>query len=156
MRKSETNQVGKVDTQQDLFAVYGATAFYAQMFEIGLRTVLLAAHILRKSSSTRTRLEQISLQITKKNIGPLLKEIKARYSIQPQLEKSFNELREKRNYLIHHFFYKNAFRMVNDEGQKAMSLELKDLFFEFKMADEMTEIFGASNPQGFRVVRRGF
>jgi hypothetical protein len=127
-------------TKQDLFAVYGATAYYAQMFEIGLRSILLLAHILKNPSLTKIDLEQIGLEITKVNIGPLLTEIKKRYPLQTELEKSFNEFREKRNYLTHHFFFKNAFKMSSDEGRRAMTIELKDLFFEFKKADELTEI----------------
>ncbi len=130
----------KGDTKQDLFAVYGATAYYAQMFEVGLRSILLLAHILKKPSLIRLDKEQIGLEITKRNIGPLLVEIKKRYPLQTELEKSFNEFREKRNYLTHHFFFKNAFKMSSDEGRGTMVTELKDLFFEFKKADELTEI----------------
>ena len=131
------------DTKQDLFAVYGATAYYAQMFEIGLRSILLSAHILANPALKGEHLGPISLQITKSNIGPLLAEIKKRYPVQPELQKSFDGLREKRNHLIHHFFFKNAFRMVTDEGRKAMANELKDLFLEFKTADELTDILAA-------------
>jgi hypothetical protein len=156
--------MGKIDTKQDVFAVYGATAYYAQMFEIGLRSILLLAHILKKPSLNKKDLEQISLRITKKNIGPLIENIKERYSVQPELEKSFNEFREKRNYLTHHFFFKNAFKMVNDEGRKAMAIELKQLFLEFKKADEMTDTlarqirkdFGWSEEKFMAIVKKRY
>jgi hypothetical protein len=128
-----------IDSKEDVFAMYGATAYYAQMFEIGLRSILLLAHILKDPSMTKAGVEQRSLKITRSNIGLLLTEIKKRYPVQPELEKSFNELRVKRNDLIHHYFFNNAFRMTNDEGRKAVAVELKGLFIEFKIADELTD-----------------
>ena len=92
---------------------------------------------------TKEGVEQCSLKITRSNIGLLLTEIKKRYRVRPELEKSFSELREKRNYLIHHYFFENAFKMVDDEGRKAIANELKALFIEFKRADELTDILVA-------------
>jgi hypothetical protein len=128
------------NTKHDVFAMYGATAYCAQMFEDELQNILLLAHILKKSSLTRIGLERIGLKIKKAHIGRLLGEIKKHYSIPVELEKSFNEFREKRNYLTHHFFFKNAFKMLDNEGRKTMIIELKNLCLEFKKADEMAEV----------------
>ena len=120
--------------------MYGATAYCAHMFENELQNILLLAHILKKSSLTRIGLKQIGLKIKKAQIGRLLDEIKKQYSISIELEKSLNEFREKRNYLIHYFFFENAFKMLDNEGRKTMIIELKNLCLEFKKADEMVEI----------------
>ncbi len=120
---------------KEVYARYGLTSYVAQLFEVELGQFLF--HIIQMQAEPWTEEEADSIinDISQKTLGRLLNELKKKTTLEPELEQKLKDAVKNRNYLTHHFFYKNSFKFVTNRGQLEMIEELNSLREQFQEAE---------------------
>lgn len=126
--------------RKEVFAWFGGAAYQAQCFEVELHTLLLFVHQLKSSTMTTDGLKQIDTKLSKKNLGFLIQELKRNGEMHPDFEMLLNEYREKRNYLMHTFFFENSLKLLSKEGCEVMVEELQGIANSLREADEIATL----------------
>ncbi|MBC8286328.1 MAG: hypothetical protein H8E42_02515 [Nitrospinae bacterium] len=123
---------------KEVYARYGLTAYTAQLFEIELGQFLI--HVLQMQNLVRTveELDSIVNNISQKTLGFILNELKKKTKLEPRLEEKLKIAVDKRNYLTHHYFYKNSFKFFSKKGQAEMIAELNALRELFEEAENIS------------------
>ncbi|MBN2269940.1 MAG: hypothetical protein JXN61_04955 [Sedimentisphaerales bacterium] len=150
-----------VERRKDVFAWFGGAAYYAQCFEAELQTLLLLTYRLNHPNASLSDLDGIDIRISGKNLGALLQELGKSFTLHPEFSALLNTYREKRNYLMHHFFFDNARKLFSPHGCDAIVEELKELSRVFQEADaiaqemskRMRKLAGISEDQIDAIVR---
>ena len=126
--------------RKELFAWFGGAAYHAQCFEVELHTLLIFIHRLKNPTMTPDGVEHIDTRLSKKNLGFLIQELKRTGEMHPDFEALLDEYREKRNYLMHRFFFENSYKLLSKEGCEAMVEELQAIADSLREADEIAKL----------------
>lgn len=127
------------EIRKDLFAWFGSAAYTAQCFEIELCILLLLLHRLKDPGLTSQELNRINIKLSKKTLGALLRDMRSQLDIHPEFETMLNDYLNKRNYLMHHFFFDHAQNLLSINGCQRMIEELKAMYFTLKEADTIAQ-----------------
>lgn len=132
MLKSKEGQLNAV------FACFGSAAQRGLDYEIALEKFLLTFNKIFKKL-TQQDLEAIETELQKKTIGSLLKEFKKHVTVSDSTIKQFlDNARDKRNFLIHHFFRQRQAKFDTEKGRMEMLAELVSIEKELEMATKLT------------------
>ncbi|HWO56594.1 MAG TPA: hypothetical protein VNN55_03400 [bacterium] len=124
-----------VERRKEVFAWFGGAAYRAQCFEVELQSLLLLTYRLNHPSAPVSELDDVDMRLSSKNLGGLLRELGKHFTVHPEVSDLLNTYRDKRNYLMHRFFFDNARKLLSPPGCDAMVDELKDLSRVFQEAD---------------------
>jgi hypothetical protein len=125
--------------KKDVFAWFGVAAYAVQCFEVELCILILLAHRLKDPSLLSEHLEKIDIKLSKSTLGALLSELKSHLIINIDLQKILNNYREKRNYLIHQFFFNHSTDLLSKDGCLKMIEELKEIHASLMEANKVAE-----------------
>ena len=128
-----------VGRRKEVFAWFGGAAYHAQCFEVELQSLLLLTYRLNHPSAPMSDLDDVDMRLSSKNLGGLLQELGKRFTLHPEFSDLLNTYREKRNYLMHRFFFDNARKLLSPPGCDEMVDELKDLSQTFQEADAIAQ-----------------
>lgn len=128
-----------VERRKDVFAWFGGAAYGAQCFEVELQSLLLLTYRLDHLAAPIAELDEVDLRLSSKNLGRLIRELEKRFVVHPEFSALLGTYREKRNYLMHRFFFENATKLLTSSGCNAMIEELKELTQLFREADEIAK-----------------
>jgi hypothetical protein len=123
------------DHRKEVFAWFGAAAYYAQSFEVELQTLLLLVYRLHHPSAPLSELDEADTPLSKRTIGQLRKELEKHLTVAPEFSAILKVYGDKRNYLMHRYFFENARRLVSQQGCTAIVNELQSLSQTFREAD---------------------
>ena len=123
------------DDKKEVFAWFGGVAYHTQCFEYEFHTMLLLLHRIQKPGITQTELDKIDTKLSKKNLNYLITETKKLCEIDSDFEKSLHQYRNKRNYLMHHFYSDNSELFLTKQGCQQIISKLKEIDNEMKEAD---------------------
>ena len=126
------------DETKEVYAKYGLTAYMSQLFERELGTFLV--HIIQSQNLSWPLEKPTALfeHIPQKTLGHLLNELKKKIQLDPEIEQTLIDAVSKRNYLVHRFYYDNAYKFVSKKGQKEMISELDTMIELFNKAAEFS------------------
>ena len=127
------------EIRKEVFAWYGSAAYAAQCFEVELVILHTFLYILDNPNASSEDIEKIDLSLSKKTMGNLLRELEKRIVIHPEFKELLDTYREKRNFLMHHYFQERSGKFYSYEDCEHMIEELKDLSSTFKSADEIVQ-----------------
>jgi hypothetical protein len=130
-----------VERRKEVFAWFGGAAYHAQCFEVELQSLLLLTYRLNNPSAQVSDLDDVDMRLSRKNLGGLLRELGKHFSLPTEFSDQLNAYREKRNYLMHRFFFDNARKLLSPLGCAAMVDELKDLSRALGEADAIAQDF---------------
>ncbi|MGB9619227.1 MAG: hypothetical protein ACPL7K_02305, partial [Armatimonadota bacterium] len=125
--------------RKEVFAWFGGAAYHAQCFEVELQSLLLLTHRLDHPEAPISELDRVDMQLSSKNLGCLIRELEKRFVLRPEFSALLKTYREKRNYLMHRFFFENASKLLTPRGGDAMVKELKELSRIFREADAIAQ-----------------
>lgn len=111
---------------KEMFANYGLTAIAALSLEKAIW--LLVTAIDNIGRGTVVDINEIQKQLKehkRKPMGALIRDLQERIEINSELLNILNEAKEKRNYIIHHFFVERVNNLRNDPS--ALSNELRPI-----------------------------
>jgi hypothetical protein len=128
-----------VERRKDVFALFGGAAYHAQCFEVELQILLLLTYRLNHPNASVSDLDGVDVRLSNKNLGALLRELGKSLTLHPEFSALLNTYREKRNYLMHRFFFDNARKLFSPQGCDAMVEELGELSRVFQEADAIAQ-----------------
>jgi len=128
-----------VERRKEVFAWFGGAAYHAQCFEVALQSLLLLAYRLNCPGTLASDLDDVDVRLSSKNLGWLLRELEKYFTLHSEFSDLLNTYREKRNYLMHRFFFDNARKLLSPLGCDVMVNELKYLSQAFQKADAIAQ-----------------
>lgn len=146
------DDMNKEDLRRGVFACFGEAAYYAQLFETQLENLLLLVALAKDKNISPEKLEKIDTGLSRKSLGTLIAELKKHLELSPEFEESMRTYQEKRNYLMHDYFFKNAGKLALSSGCEAMAVELQAIVSLFNeavfIAQDMAEKLNTMIHQG--------
>jgi hypothetical protein len=131
---------------KELFEYLGRALYECQRLENVLASIICDLHILTGSIQGNDLLERLqafqklSDSKLKCTLGTLFKELKQKF---PNLDDKYNDLLcealEKRNEIVHRFFYKHWVAMITPVGRDVMLKDLKQSIETICAAYELSE-----------------
>ncbi len=128
-----------VQHRKEVFASFGGAAYHAQCFEVALQSLLLLAYRLANPDAPLSDLDAADARLSRKNLGHLIPALAKHVQLSPRFIDRLNFYREKRNFLMHRFFFENAMKMLSPRGCDAMINELNELTQLFREADSKAQ-----------------
>jgi|HubBroStandDraft_1064217.scaffolds.fasta_scaffold43834_4 hypothetical protein len=125
------------DDPKEVYAFFGLAAFYAQCFEQSMILLLLAVNLRRPKALQSKGRDELLKWFDKKSLGALITELKKVANVEVTLQKRLEDLLEKRNFLMHHFFPKNSMKTATDQGRRDVLDELRSLAQTFQDGDHL-------------------
>jgi hypothetical protein len=130
------------EQRRETFAHYGLAMYHAQCVEKSL--AILISTVLNKEfpHSNPDRRDAMMDEALEKTIGRLLKRLRSKISVPPNLDKNLENAREKRNWLAHDFFWDRAGKLLTSKGRNSLIDELTSLSdFFLKVDAHLTSIY---------------
>ncbi|MCL4456537.1 MAG: hypothetical protein M1406_03905 [Nitrospirae bacterium] len=150
---------------KEMFANYGLTAISALSLEKAIWLLITAIDNLGKG--TILDINEIQKQLKehkRKPMGPLIINLQKRIEINNELLVILDEAKERRNYIIHHFFVERVDNLRNDPSALSNELHpIRDLFCDAhskidslleRIIAEMHKPFDQVNPEIRRILKR--
>jgi hypothetical protein len=123
---------------RDVYNNFGVAAYYAQCFEKGLCNFLVHHKIPR--GVTLEEYETAERSIHKRTLGQLLQAARPFLVFADTANEAlFNEAVDKRNFLLHDYFWERAFTIDSPDGRARMLAELTELRSLFQRANRVVE-----------------
>ncbi len=135
---------------RELYVAYGQAAEMAQVMELEAGNLALAYCTLvfdldNITPGDRYAFNALTDDVDRRTFGYLLKHIRGMGTISEDIERTLNEALEKRNYLTHKFFRTHNFAIHSEDGRKAMTAELDEIYkalsFAHSVLSGMTHAF---------------
>ncbi len=120
---------------KEVYAFYGLAAYCGQLLEKGLVN-LMSTLRTEGVSITREQFDKIFASYDRLTLGVLLRDARKMIDIPLQTDQILAEALEKRNFLVHHYFFQRAPAFMTEAGRKNMIEELQGFSGLFQMADE--------------------
>lgn len=115
--------------------LFGAAAYYAQLFEESLADFLVAFHRLIREEP-EDKLAALEKNLTERTMGQLLDQLKHRIELpDAEILGELTSLKDSRNDLMHHFFRRRKMDVWQADKQLEIVEELATLGLRFKRAD---------------------
>jgi hypothetical protein len=134
--KEEYNLEDEDGKHKLVYAYFGLAIYYGQSIEVTFSIMLWTDRIFKKRAKTNKEVNEIIdfLENSKKTMGNLINEVKQNYNIPKPLIDKFDNLLNRRNYLIHKNFKLHIEKFYSEIGQ----LEMIKYFCDF--VDEIEEV----------------
>jgi hypothetical protein len=132
------------EIRKEVFAWFGGAGYAAQCFEVELCTLLLLVRRLKDPSATRQHLEDLDTKLSKRNLGTLLRELAKHLTIRPDFQAMLDGYLDRRNYLMHRFFFDHASDLLSAAGCQKMISELKGIHASLNEADQIAQAMSAN------------
>jgi hypothetical protein len=139
--------VSNIDIDEDetktVYAHFGLASYAAQVFERGMIFLTVVSRVYGKERYKSQEEFESAFTVQEKNtLGKLFKILKTRVEIDEALTKRISDAINKRNWLIHGYFYDRAPEFTFTKGRKLMVKELEVMRDEFFALDTViTERF---------------
>lgn len=127
---------------REMYAHFGLAAYLSQVFEKGIAN-LLSAHMYheKKGKWSKKQYHAAIDNLDKNTLGQLLSTLKKYIEFDKNTEKFVLKAQEKRNYLVHNYFWENAAKIMFDDGKREIIQDLEQYQKIFKQADEIISEF---------------
>jgi hypothetical protein len=122
------------DNEQRLYARCGEALCWTQMFEQEILNGLLLHAVARKTVPSLAEAEDLLYRRDKQPLRHRLNEIFQRVRPEPDLLPTFYEALEKRNFLVHRFFWDRMELSFTREGREQLIVEVGALAELFRRA----------------------
>jgi len=135
--------MGDIEIRKDVFAWFGSAVYYSNLVEVELVTLLILLSRGKNPKLQADKIDSIETRLSQKTLGGLCAELRKHSKLPPHFYDTLATILEKRNKLIHQFFYQNATKLLSPQGCQEMIDELVALSREFKEANKMAESVSA-------------
>ncbi len=123
---SESSQI------KEVYAQFGLVMYQVQCFERTLAILLVTAYAPDLQEITRSQYEELLGKYFQRTLGTLINQLREFITISRQLETSLSRALQKRNWLVHRYFWERAITFMKEDGREQMIKELREIgqFFE--------------------------
>lgn len=128
------------EQSKDVCAGFGAVAVRVASFESNLTNILLLNARLNGRAPTEQDLDMIEEELHKKKVtlGGLIRKVAKEIVIPAPIQQLIDDALDRRNHLMHRFFYENAFEFETGKGRLKMLEDLKMTEAVVLSADKLT------------------
>lgn len=120
---------------RDVYTNFGVAVYFAQCFEKTLCNLLLFHRDVDQGDITLENVDEEERLIHKKTLGMLLQELKKKVTFNDSETNDLDTALEKRNFLLHHYFWERTVQTLSSNGRVQMLAELDELRSLFQRAD---------------------
>lgn len=124
---------------QRVFARFGEAASHSQSLEAALVNLLLVRCQFAAQALDASQISSLESIWTRKTMGALLSDVRDRGYLSEEQLSDLESARERRNYLIHRFFYENAEALSLASRWDQLEIELVEISSSFKRAIAVIE-----------------
>jgi len=124
------------DLVREMYARYGLAYYHSEVLHRGLCIILAVSDLPRRDMITRPRVEEHLAHAFSLTLGDVIKELAEKLPAQYSAE--LEEVREKRNFLAHHFWFDRAHLMFRADHIQGLIDELDGYTDLFNRLDEET------------------
>lgn len=124
---------------KEAFTWFGAAIFHSNCIERQLAILLSMLDYLESESDKKRDFEDIRGLYFRKTLGQMVKRLSEKTIIPDDLKTKLQEALEKRNWLVHYFFWEHAVPFCSTNGRKRMIVELQILVDVFINLDKQLE-----------------
>ena len=130
---------------RDVYANFGVAVYFAQCFEKTVCNLLLFHRVVDQGDVTLENVDELERLIHKKTLGMLLKELKLNVTFNDSKNTDdFDKALEKRNFLLHHYFWERTVQTMSSNGRVQILAELDELRVLFQTADGIAKTLVAA------------
>lgn len=123
----------------EVFRWYGAAAHNAQLFEADLLSLRLIAAGVDRQATTEQELRSLEATLSRKTLGQLMAALNPRGNFSQTFEDDWARALDRRNYLIHRFFWDNAVRLNRADQCEVLVRELRELATFFALCQRTAQ-----------------
>lgn len=133
------------DEDKELFEYLGRALYVCQLLELNLAHIIKDLHILKGKIQGNDlleylqELERILDSRLKRTLGKLFDEIRKLDKLDDEGERLLKKAMEKRNEIVHHFFYEHWVSMIVPVGRDVMLDDLKKSIGIIRAAYELSQ-----------------
>jgi hypothetical protein len=124
------------DLVREMYARFGLAYYHSEVLHRGLCLILAVSDLPRKDLITRPRIEEHLAHAFSLTLGEVIAELGGR--IPAEFSSRLEEVREKRNFLAHHFWFERAHLMLQADHVRQLIHELDGYTAFFSRIDEET------------------
>lgn len=127
------------DADNEVWVYYGLAAYYAQLLERGVLHFVAMLELVGLSSIVPGTAQQVFANLNKHTLGQLMRAARTRATIPQHIDGMLSESLERRNFLVHNFFYHYGLNHLSESGRRMMVDELQKMAALFKRTDKELE-----------------
>jgi hypothetical protein len=124
------------DLVREMYARFGLAYYHSEVLHRGLCIILAMSDLPRRDMITRPRVEEHFANAFSLTLGQVITELAGR--IPEEYSTRLEEVREKRNFLAHHFWFDRAHLMFRADNIQQLIEELDGYTVIFSRLDEET------------------
>jgi len=132
-------QLAPDDEDNEVWIYYGLAAYYAQLLEKDVLQFVAMLEFVGLSSIGPGTTQQIFARLDRHTLGQLMRAARTRATIPQHIDDLLSESLEKRNFLIHKFYYHHGLSHLSEAGRRMMVDELQRMAALFKRTDKELE-----------------
>lgn len=123
---SESSQI------KEVYAQFGLVMYQVQCFERTLAILLVTAYAPDLQEITRSQYEELLGRYFQRTLGNLINQLREFITVSRYLEITLSRALQKRNWLVHHYFWERAITFLREDGRESVIKELRKIgeFFE--------------------------
>jgi hypothetical protein len=126
------------DQIRQVYAMYGAAMYFAQVLEHGLVNFVIGARA-GVTATNSSEIDQLFEQLFKMTMGSQLQQVLIEQRLSEDQIARLREALRTRNLLAHDYFRERAVEMLTVEGRNRMLTELEKMRAQLEEADEELE-----------------
>jgi len=128
------------DSAKEVFTYYGLASYWAQLLEKGYVQLSVSLGILEIELPSTEHHDRLRTKFEKFTLGTLLDSANEMITLPNELKQLSLESLDKRNYLIHHYFWRHSEDLLSKKGRKLMIDELIILTKLFRQTDKILNV----------------
>lgn len=122
------------DLAREMYARFGLAYYFSEVLHRGLCMLLAISDLPRRDLVTRPRVEEHLAHAFSLTFGEVITELTEK--VPPEYSRRLVEVREKRNFLAHHFWFERAHLMFKPEHIQGLIQELDGYTETFNQLEE--------------------
>lgn len=128
------------DSAKEVFTYFGLASYWVQILEKGYLQLTVTLGILEVESLSKEFYDSLWTKHEKLSLGRLLNSANKKITISDELKQLSLESLDKRNYLIHNFFWRHSQDFLSKKGRKLMINELISLIKLYRQTDKKLSV----------------
>ena len=122
--------------RREVFAYFGLAMYYVQCLEKQLALLLAIEIRLSQTEMSETQFDKTLEDLWSRPFGPLVKSFGRLKEPREDEKDRLRKARDKRNWLVHHYFSDRSFEILSGPGRASMIEELSEAACLFQTLDQ--------------------
>ena len=126
------------DSTKELFAYFGRAVYLAQVVEKGMMNIILLSR--HETGITKFRHDELLSELSSLTLGQIKRKLNELNIFNKEELKLINEFHDKRDFLIHSFWWERAVELYDKMHHNKLFIELEELAEFFEEVDSIISL----------------